>query len=131
MAFEVTQEGVGGGAEIKTVGVPADQLTALPGSHGAAAEGKDGAGAVGVTEYFLKGLTLHPAEGRFTIFIEYFGNILALLFLNVGVKVDQVTVREQRSEDLSDAALAATHEAYQGYVFLIAGHQHSIDLSVT
>ena len=60
----------------------------------------------------LKGLTLHPAEGRFTIFIEYFGNILALLFLNVGVKVDQVTVREQRSEDLSDTALAATHEAY-------------------
>lgn len=112
MAFEVTQEGVGGGAEIETIGVPADQLTALPGSHGAAAEGKDGAGAVGVTEYLLKGLTLHPAESRFTIFIEYFRNIFALLFLNVGVQVNQAAFREQRRKDFPDTALAATHEAY-------------------
>lgn len=117
MAFEVTQEGGGGGAEIETIGVPADQLTASLGGHGAAAERKDGAGTSRVTEYLLKGLTLHPAESRFTIFIEYFGNILALLFLDVGVKVDQVAVREQCREDFSDAALAAAHKAYEGDVF--------------
>ena len=120
MAFEVAEECVGGGTEIETVGVLADQLTALLGGHGAAAEGKNGAGAVGVTEYLLKGLTLHPAESRFTIFIEYFRNILALLFLDVGVKVDQAAVGEQRNEDFPDAALAATHKAYEGYVFHIA-----------
>ena len=119
MAFKVGKEGACGGAEIETVGMLTDQTAAFLGRHGAAAEGKDGAGAVGVTEYLLKGLTLHPAEGRFTIFIEYFGNILALLFLNVGVQVDQTVFREQRREDLSDAALAATHEAYEGDVFHI------------
>ena len=119
MAFEVAKEGACGGAEIKAVGVPADQLTAFLGSHGAAAEGKDGAGAGGVIEYLLKGLTLHPAESRFTIFIEYFGNILALLFLNVGVKVDQAAFGKQRRENFSDTALAATHKAYEGYVFHI------------
>ena len=117
MAFEVVKECVGGGTEIETVGVLADQLTASLGSHGAAAEGKNGAGAVGVTEYLLKGLTLHPAESRFTIFIEYFRNILALLFLDVGVKVDQAAVGEQRNEDFPDAALAATHKAYERDVF--------------
>jgi len=119
MACEVAKEGVGGGAEIKTVGVPADQLTAWLGSHCATAEGKDGAGAGGITEYLLEGLAFHPAEGRFAIFIEYFGNILALLFLNVGVKVDQAAFGEQSREDFPDAALAATHKAYQGDVFHI------------
>ena len=119
MSFEVVKEGVGGGAEIKTVGVLTDELTALFGSHGAAAEGKDGAGTGLVTEYLLKGLTLHPAESRFTIFIEYFGNIFALLFLNVGVQVNQAAFREQRRKDFPDTALAAAHKAYEGYVFHI------------
>lgn len=120
MSFEVAKEGVGGGAEIKTVGVLTDELTAFLGSDGAAAEGKDGAGTIRGTEYLLKGLTLHPAESRFTIFIEYFGNIFALLFLDVGVKVDQMAVRKQRREFFPDAALAATHKAYEGNVFHIA-----------
>ena len=117
MAFEVAKEGVGGGAEIKAVGVPAYQLTAGFGSYGAPSEGKDGAGADGITEYLLEGLTLHPAESRFTIFIEYFGNIHALLFLNVGVKVDQAAFGEQRRKDSPDTALAAAHKAYEGDVF--------------
>ena len=117
MAFEVVKKGVSGGAEIETVGVLSDKQTTLLRSHGATAEGKDGAGTIRVTEYLLKGLTLHPAESRFTIFIEYFGNILALLFLDVGVKVDQAAVGEQRSKDFPDAALAATHKAYEGNVF--------------
>ena len=119
MAFEVVKEGVCGGAEIETVGVLSYELTALPGSHGAATEGKDGAGTIRGTEYLLKGLTLHPAESRFTIFIEYFGNILALLFLDVGVKVDQAAIGEQFRKDFPDATLAATHKAYEGNVFHI------------
>jgi len=119
MASEVAQEGLGGGAEIKTIGVPANQLTAGLGSHGATTEGKDGAGAGGITEYLLKSLPFHPAESRFTIFIEYFWNILALLFLNVGVKVNQAAFGEQRRENFSDTALAAAHKAYQGDVFHI------------
>ena len=59
------------------------------------------------------------SESRFTICIEYFGNIFALLFLNLGVQVNQAAFREQRRKDFPDTALAAAHKAYEGYVFHI------------